>query len=184
MNELQNIPLRFKYYVLDYLDSHDKRELFEITFGLPYKSKSVNELTEEEFWHLYQLIVDRDLDENAKQFKNETARTYKERLYERWFQVDKHLSEVFPEGLFTKKGDQEYGASIIVSRLIREGYEVREERIKEHDVVELIENVSPEYRKGDKGTVVHIYPGEKNCEVEFINDVATVSISQIKKVKE
>ena len=55
--------------------------------------------------------------------------------------------------------------------------------IQEHDIVELIEDLSKvKLFIGDIGTVVHIYPNAKAYAVEFENNkVETVKPHQIKK---
>ncbi len=62
--------------------------------------------------------------------------------------------------------------------------------IREHDRIVLREDVQEHsLKKGDVGIVVHVYPGRKGFEVEFIGldgvtiDVFTLSSRQVRAVK-
>lgn len=251
MNELQ-VPERFKYYILDYLDklsSFDREELYYTVFTSNNTvSHRINEMTEEQFWLLYQHIVERDLKENAGQFKFQSIREYQNKIHENWKERDKYLDEQFPNGIYTKHKDYEWvGNSLFIKSLFKKyseaqqtelqkflkefydmlirasehagssssfgdtlfvmmngkeslkdvierilelpkhKFEWEEEdylQISEHDTVELLRDLNSEYLKGDKGTVVHIYPERSAYEVEFPNDVLLLDVNDIKKVNE
>lgn len=60
--------------------------------------------------------------------------------------------------------------------------------IKEHDIVYLLNDIGPRLKKGDSGTVVHVYGDVGFFEVEFIgpdskSTVVTVAGYDITKLK-